>query len=403
MNTMPLEETILENEKLLHFVARRFSKRAAVLSVEYDDLISEAKIGLIKAIRNFDEKYGVKFSTYAVPMIEGNIRRFLRDVNPGVKFSRQIKELAYKVSDDDSLEEIMDKLQISKKKALDVIEFKKHQIPISMTHAYGNDDDKDMTIEDAIGNYEDFSNIEVQDFLSSLPERYRTIVQMLMLNKKQSEIGEVIGCSQVQVSRLIPKIQELYKSYQKGEIKMAKITLEQYNEFKAQGLKDGEIAEKTGVSKQTIYNYKSKWFKDTVKPVVQKVKQLPEMKVEDKTAEYTNLIQQLKDRVKKQEITIVKLQKKVEEYENLNGACSDVEEETANLRKEVDYLSNKRLEETELYLNTLEQLKQKDYELENTKRDLKHTGDAMKLYEVENAALREVVRSQAQLAAVYLS
>lgn len=398
MNALPMEETIIENEKLLHFVAKRFTRRAAVLSVEYDDLISEAKIGLIKAIKNFDEKYGVKFSTYAVPMIEGNIRRFLRDVNPGVKFSRQIKELAFKVSDEDSLEVIMEKLQISKKKALDVIEFKKQQIPISMTHIYSNGDNKDMTIEDTIGSEEDFSNIEVQDFLSSLPDRYRTIVTMLMINKTQAEIGEAIGCSQVQVSRLIPKIQELYKSYQKGELEMAKITLEKYNELKTQGLTDGEIAEKTGVSKQTIYNYKSKWFKEVQKPFVEKVKQLPEVSVkQDKTSEYAALISELSDKVKRQDSLIADLQAKVDEYENVKSACNDMEAETVNLRKEVDYLSNKRLEEEELYLDTLEQLEDKNIEYENLKNATENNKKVMESYVKENQSLRNMVKELVSL------
>ena len=87
------KETILEhNLNLVRSVVHRFTNRG----YEWDDLFQIGCIGLIKAIQRFDIKFGVQFSTYAVPMIIGEIRRFMRDDNP-VKVSRPVKELAYRV------------------------------------------------------------------------------------------------------------------------------------------------------------------------------------------------------------------------------------------------------------------------------------------------------------------
>jgi RNA polymerase sporulation-specific sigma factor len=111
---MSLEDQVEENKRLVYYVAKKFIKRAQFLKVEFDDLASEGMIGLIKAIRKFDSNYGVKFSTYAVPVIEGQIRRFLRDSNPGLKFSRMAKEISIKIDGNESVEEIMERVSSEK-------------------------------------------------------------------------------------------------------------------------------------------------------------------------------------------------------------------------------------------------------------------------------------------------
>lgn len=208
-----LEERVEEAKGLAYFVANRFKKRAEILGIDYEDLVSESMIGLIKAIRKFDSSYGVKFSTYAVPKIEGELRRFFRDTNPGPKFSRRMKELSTKISGTETVEEIIEKFGLKKEFAVELLAFKNKTSTLSMDKALTDTGEEDLTIGNFVGYKEDFSVVYVSEFLSTLPPKLREIAELTLKEKTQKEIAKVLGCSQVHVSRQLKKIPELYQAF----------------------------------------------------------------------------------------------------------------------------------------------------------------------------------------------
>ncbi len=189
------------------------------------------------------------------------------------------------------------------------------------------------------------------------------------------------------------------KTRERKTVGEKKLVLDQdsYKMLRAGGKTDADIARHFGIKQPTLAYHKKKWFNEAVKPsikVVEPVKQPSEGKPtqQDKESEYAALINELSDKVKQQESMIEKLEAKVAEYENLNAACSDVEEETANLRKNVEYLERKRIDEKEQYLSTLEKLKETDYELTNHKNWLKVAGDEINTVKKENQHLWELLK-----------
>jgi len=170
----------------------------------------------MKAIDKFNLTYNVKFSTYAVPMIVGEIRRFLRDDNP-VKVSRSIKETAYKVQQsrerltaklgrDPSIHEISEELGISKEEVVNVMEAS--QLPTSIYETLHQDDGDPIYLLDQLsdnveGDSPWLDKLSVKQLLKTLPERDRQILLWRFFeDKTQGEIAKRLGLSQVQVSRL---------------------------------------------------------------------------------------------------------------------------------------------------------------------------------------------------------
>lgn len=202
---------LLNNTLLLKSIIKRFYKKG----VEYDDLYQLACLGFIKAIYNFDEKFGVVFSTYAVPMIIGEIKRFLRD-DGSVKVSRLIKSLGYKINqytqslqkegaESPSVEELSVKFDVEKE---DIVLALSSQKPIvSLFETVNDDSDKPVELIDKLPAKESedelIDNIMLKQIIEDLPERERKIIIMRYYkDKTQSEIAKELGVSQVQVSRL---------------------------------------------------------------------------------------------------------------------------------------------------------------------------------------------------------
>lgn len=381
--SVDLEKLVAENEKLVHFVANRFVNFAKTLQIDYEDLVSEGTIGLITAINKFDPSYGYKFSTYAVPMIEGQIKRLMRDTNPGAKFPRSVKDLASKITGEESVEELIEKHGVLKWIAEGALLFKTNRKATSLDQTFANNsDDKDMTIGETIPATEDYSEIYIDDFLSSLDDdRLKIIVNGLMAHKTQGEIAKEVGCSQVQVSRLLRKIREKYLAYEREDADMTKradITKEGYEALKEKGFTDRQIAEKFSVSTATLFNHKRKW-KEVISPKAKS------------DSEYQQLMSELSDALeaerksgKEKDTLIEKLEAKVKVLENLQAASKDVESEVNDLKTERDNYRDQLLE-------TRHVLTQKDYECENMKRNIENMDKAFQRYEKENRALRELL------------
>ena len=205
------EEFIMLNMRLVLSIIKRFN----IDKKNADDIFQVGMIGLIKSIDNFDLSLGVRFSTYAVPMIIGEIRRFIRD-SSAVKVSRHLRDIAYQACqakqeliktqpNDPTIDDIANKLQIPVREvafALDAI-----SEPISLyERAYDGDNDS-VLVMDQITDYQTEDNMlnasALKEALCNLNKREKQIVLMrYYLGKTQTEISEEIGISQAQVSRL---------------------------------------------------------------------------------------------------------------------------------------------------------------------------------------------------------
>jgi len=202
------------NIRLVWSVVQRFLNRG----YEADDLFQIGCIGLLKAVDKFDLRYDVKFSTYAVPMIIGEIKRFLRD-DGSVKVSRSMKELANrirKMRDELSKEygrqptvsEIANALSISPEVV--VLAQEANRTPTSIHETVFENDSVPILLMDHIADdsYEKwFDQIALREAIERLSERERLIVYLRYFrDQTQSEVAERLGISQVQVSRLEKKI-----------------------------------------------------------------------------------------------------------------------------------------------------------------------------------------------------
>lgn len=206
------EQYIRGNLRLVLSVIQRFNNRGE----HVDDLFQVGCIGLIKAIDNFDITQNVKFSTYAVPMIIGEIRRYLRD-NNAIRVSRSLRDTAYKAlqtkelltrknAKEPSIQEIATELGIKKEDivfALDAI-----QDPISLFEPVYHDESDTLYIMDQVSddkNQDDtwLENIALKEAMKRINEREKQILMLRFFSgKTQMEVANEIGISQAQVSRL---------------------------------------------------------------------------------------------------------------------------------------------------------------------------------------------------------
>lgn len=205
------EKLINGNLKLVLAVLRKYSSRCDNL----DDLFQVGVIGLIKAIENFDLSFGLKLSTYACPMISGEMRRFLRDNNM-LRVSRSLKDLAYKVmqmkeyltnknAKVPTYEEVSKALGVKEIDALVALESTYE--PISMYTPIYNDGGDTIylyeQLEDKSDSLDVGNKIALDSAINSLTEREQSILtDRYIIGKTQTEISEELGISQAQVSRI---------------------------------------------------------------------------------------------------------------------------------------------------------------------------------------------------------
>lgn len=215
------EKLIGGNLRLVLSVIQKFTNRGENM----DDLFQIGCIGLIKAIDNFDPIHEVKFSTYAVPMIIGEIRRHLRD-NNSVRVSRSIKDVAYKAMQvkekliakhqkEPTVDEIARELQIPRCEV--VVALESIVEPVSLFDSVYSDSGDTVYVLDQLGDKSDDSDwleeIAFRDVLASLNEREKRILTLrFMHGKTQMEVSREIGISQAQVSRIEKGVLDKIKS-----------------------------------------------------------------------------------------------------------------------------------------------------------------------------------------------
>ena len=205
-------ELICGNLRLVLSIIQRFTGRKENL----DDLFQVGCIGLIKAVDHFNLDLDVKFSTYAVPMIIGEIRRYLRD-NNAIRISRSVRDLAYRAlqvretwlrekETEPTVEQIAQELGEARENVLHAMEAIVE--PISLYEPVFSENGDSLYVMDQLsdsGSSDEIwlENIALKEAMKKLTERERTIIQLRFYgNKTQMEIAEEIGISQAQVSRL---------------------------------------------------------------------------------------------------------------------------------------------------------------------------------------------------------
>ena len=208
------EKLITINSPLIKSVIKRYVNKG----IEYDDLYQLGAMGFVKAINNYDPSYNVKFTTYAVPMIAGEVKRFLRD-DGSVKVSRSIKQMAILIKNyineynkthfqSPTLEIISKDLDLDINDV--VLALESNSMPVSLDDKCGNDEDS-VLISDRLADNFSVDNminkLALRELIQNLSAREKQVIIMrYYLDKTQSEIAKELGVSQVQISRIENKV-----------------------------------------------------------------------------------------------------------------------------------------------------------------------------------------------------
>lgn len=211
---------IAENSPLIKSIIKRFVSKG----LEYDDLYQLGCLGFVKAIKNFNPEFNVKFSTYVVPMVIGEIKRYMRD-DGAIKVSRAIKSLNIKIKKfiesyyadkkvKPTVEEIANHFQVEEGDV--VMAMDSSRMPVSLYAPFDEADSDSLLVVDRVDNENNANSlvdkIAIRELVSELSNRDKTIILMrYFYDKTQSEIATLLHISQVQVSRLENKILENLK------------------------------------------------------------------------------------------------------------------------------------------------------------------------------------------------
>ncbi len=208
------EQLISFNSPLIKSIVKRYLNKG----IEYDDLYQLGAMGFVKAINNYDPTFNVKFTTYAVPMIAGEIKRFLRD-DGTIKVSRSIKYTAIQIKNfineynkqhlnNPTIETISKTLKIDENDV--VLALEANVSPLSINEKLNNDNETNTIADKISDNFsvENFINkLALKEIIESLSVREKQIIVMrYYLDKTQSEIAKELGVSQVQISRIENKV-----------------------------------------------------------------------------------------------------------------------------------------------------------------------------------------------------
>lgn len=215
------EMLLKENGNLIKSIVRRYLGKG----VEYDDLFQLASMGLLKAINGFDEGFGVRFSTYAVPMIAGEIKRFMRD-DGSIKVSRAIKSCAKRINSFIEQYSISHGSQPTVKAIAEEFGMPESEVVFTLgsTHMpisiYNQGEYKDEKTQELLEKLpvedrqeEIIESLQLKTAIAELPERDRKVIILRYFrDMTQSEVATMLGVSQVQVSRIENRIMQLFRT-----------------------------------------------------------------------------------------------------------------------------------------------------------------------------------------------
>ncbi|GAB2555680.1 RNA polymerase sigma factor SigB [Gracilibacillus alcaliphilus] len=228
------EKIVLTYQKLVRSLARKYAKNELI----YEDLEQVGMLGLLAAIRRYDPEVGKSFESFAIPTIIGEIKRFIRDKTWSVHVPRRIKELGPKIKKatevltaeqqkSPTVKEIADYLEVSEEELLETLEMSQSYNALSVDRKIEADSDgSEVSILDLVGNEEaGYENVDqkllLEKILPILNEREQQILTYTYFeNKSQKETGELLGISQMHVSRIqrqsLKKLREALQSENMG-------------------------------------------------------------------------------------------------------------------------------------------------------------------------------------------
>ena len=214
-----MEKLITDNNGLIWSIVKRFKDRG----YEVDDLYQIAVMGFIRAIKKFDTSFDVKLSTYAVPYILGEVRRYTQTEGP-IKISRSIKELLCKIADvqneylrngkEATIEQIAKEVGVTREEVVIALESK---VPVNSIYENESSDDDGISILDRISTGVDeqsviTNKIAISDLINNLNEKEKQVILLRYYRgKTQTEIAEMMNINQVQVSRIERKVLDFMK------------------------------------------------------------------------------------------------------------------------------------------------------------------------------------------------
>lgn len=214
-----MEKLINTNNGLIWSIVKRFKDRG----FEIEDLYQIAVMGFIKSIKKFDTSFDVRLSTYAVPYILGEVKRYIQTEGT-IKVSRSIKELSYKISElqreylrkgkEISIDEIAKELKVSKE---DIVVAMESNLPVNSIYENDSNDGDGVNIEEKLSTGIDeqdkiINKLAVLDLVKNLKEQEKQIILLRYFRgKTQSEVAKIVGFNQVQVSRIERKALDVMK------------------------------------------------------------------------------------------------------------------------------------------------------------------------------------------------
>ena len=218
-NKAAMEKLIKDNNGLIWSIVKRFKDRG----YEIDDLYQIAAMGFMRAIKKFDTSFDVRLSTYAVPYILGEIRRYIQTEGP-IKISRSIKDLGYKISELEkeylrdgkelTIEEMAKELGVEKEEIVVAMESK---MPINSIYEEESSDGDGISIEDKISTGIDEQNmiinkVAILDLLEKLDDKEKQVILLRYYRgKTQNEVSKIMNVNQVQVSRIERRALEIMR------------------------------------------------------------------------------------------------------------------------------------------------------------------------------------------------
>jgi len=216
------EQLLLQNSPLIKSIIKRYTGKG----VEYDDLYQLGCLGFVKAINKYDASYGVKFTTYAVPLILGEVKRFLRD-DGTIKVSRSIKGLYVKIKryletktadrEPPTVDQLAEHFEVSREDVVFAMEASHLPLPLFDKSDNSGEGGGGLSIAERLAgtNSEHLvDNIMLSDLLKSLTERERKIIILRYFrNLTQSEVAKQLNISQVQVSRIEQRVLVTFRDY----------------------------------------------------------------------------------------------------------------------------------------------------------------------------------------------
>lgn len=264
------EQLILDNMRLVHYFARKLAPRLADgNSYDYEDLVGEGQIALIKAAKRFDPDKGFKFNTFAGTYIDGAMRKFLSEHVPTVKHSPIVVRLANKMITDGLIDlppaEAAEILGVTEDKILRVHDYLNNRRCAELDRPMTDDEGKDVTLLDSLplADTVDFdTQLVIDDFMSTLNKREQYILKAAIAGERQKDVAKRLGLAQSYVSKLTRKIMKKAKEYGGDKEMMgidelrAMIPMEKLKELLLENKTSVEIGKMYGIERMDVEKLK---------------------------------------------------------------------------------------------------------------------------------------------------